>query len=552
MTEDQLNNIIQYLEDREIECTPIGNDKKDLFVDIEVDGDIRLKISFPEGFPYVFPKIEILEEFYKKYDPLPHINYDRTICTFDTSISYPNYMEPEKLTYETICQAKKILIEGIENHNKSDFLDEFNSYWDFRVDVIKIWLLEYPSKESQLLKYYVSTSKQICYVLSESSAQQEFVKIQCKGENVIFEECIYIQLHDTWYPPFPKNNKDIYCKIREDKNAFEAYRMFLLNRSNRLSLIILSIDVGTEKIFFSFAHKLIETNTNGFRKGKINPDWFYTKLKGKIDIIKFHVDVLDRIKITKRGGEGVIRNKIVSITGCGSVGSQLVQGLVDIGLTHLTLIDKECLSIENTPRHMCGASYVGKFKTDAIKELLIQHYSYLEIYSIHKNIFDVIKEEFSIFNNSDYNFIVVGNVPIEIKFIELFKERKITRPVIIIWVEPYIIGGHAIVIRSKDFEIETIYDENSNFKYRVLENGSKYLELDVGCGSTYVPYTGFEVKFFLCNFIDFFQKEVLNKDSKKNLLFSWGGRLSKARRENIEITDFWLGKKDREVRVLEL
>jgi molybdopterin/thiamine biosynthesis adenylyltransferase len=68
----------------------------------------------------------------------------------------------------------------------------------------------------------------------------------------------------------------------------------------------------------------------------------------------------------------VMLNKGVLIMGCGSVGSLAVLELARAGVGRFLLIDDDILGYHNICRHQCGIADVGKYKTDAIKERILQ------------------------------------------------------------------------------------------------------------------------------------------------------------------------------------
>lgn len=359
-------------------------------------------------------------------------------------------------------------------------------------------------------------------------------------------------LRKSWYPPYPKTDKEIYLKVKEDEvEVFDAYYKYLKNRTE-MSLIIFSQEVKGEKYLAGWIHKPVKTQ-KGFRKGKIVPELTYLMQDKDREIIKLNVSQLDRKRLFNRGGDGkIISNCKVSITGCGSIGSYLIQVLSELGINDFTLIDDDILCSENIARHICGASEIGKSKTEAIKEQLIKHYPYMKCESIAKDVFEVFHENIDVFNDCDINFIAVGYRPVESKFLTLVEQRKITKPIVIIWVEPFLLGGHAIIVQNQQDIEGVIYDKEYRFKYSVLSNGKKYIKKEAGCNSTYIPYSAFEAKQFIYSFMDYFYyKHVLTK-THGNYLFSWCGNLKWARTENIMISDFWLSKENRTIKVRRL
>ena len=97
-----------------------------------------------------------------------------------------------------------------------------------------------------------------------------------------------------------------------------------------------------------------------------------------------------------------------------------------------------------------------------------------------------------------------------------------------------------------------MFDENFNFKERIIINGDDYLSREAGCQSTFIPYSGFEVQYFLSMIVDYINKNAFEKNSSGNYLLSWVGRIDKARKMNMKINSKWISSSGRELRVRKL
>jgi molybdopterin/thiamine biosynthesis adenylyltransferase len=60
------------------------------------------------------------------------------------------------------------------------------------------------------------------------------------------------------------------------------------------------------------------------------------------------------------------------LIGCGSVGSLVALELAKAGVGRFLLIDNDILGYHNICRHQCGIYDVGKYKTEAVKERILQ------------------------------------------------------------------------------------------------------------------------------------------------------------------------------------
>jgi hypothetical protein len=553
MTDVLLSEIQAYLEENQFTCIPVQNPNGDfLFIDINVKGeDIRLKCTFPPSFPYTFPKIYILEEFYRDYKPLPHIQqFDRDgfICTFDTNIVFPNYYMPKEVTLECVKKAQEIILDGIDGKNHEDFKSEFIAYWELDSGTTAD-LIFYPKDIPMELYCYMRNDKFL--YLSDDKEKLLNYLLQTKGLDIAsskLSKALYLPIIKNWCPPFPNTNGEVMEKLRGEK-YFNSYLRYLRNNKQR-HIVIFSQVIDGNVCLARWIHEKQRT-PNGFRLSKIIPEHFYGLLYRNDKIKKFYINQLSHQRIFERGGDGKTKGRMkVSVTGCGSIGSHLTKTLIDLGINDFTLIDKDVLSADNIARHYCGASSIRRQKVIAMKENILRHYPDMSIRAIDNDVFALFETESNIFNQCDFNFVVIGNIPIENKFISLFNNGYIEKPLIIIWVEPYLVGGHAIVLQKVQFDlIDTLFDHSYKFNFNVVTDGDKYIKRESGCGNTFLPYSAFEVQHFLNSIMDYINQNIFEKGNKNNYLLSWGGRLDVARKNRMKISPQWLGEGNRKLRV---
>jgi len=74
-----------------------------------------------------------------------------------------------------------------------------------------------------------------------------------------------------------------------------------------------------------------------------------------------------------------LQKKKVGIVGLGSFGSQIAIELTKAGVHHFTLIDDDRLGAENIVRHQCGIRDLGRFKTLAVKDAILDKNSTVEV-----------------------------------------------------------------------------------------------------------------------------------------------------------------------------
>lgn len=112
----------------------------------------------------------------------------------------------------------------------------------------------------------------------------------------------------------------------------------------------------------------------------------------KIDIFSRNTGILESDIMLKKG---------VVIIGCGSVGSLVALELARAGVGRFFLIDMDVLSYHNICRHQCGVLDVGKFKTNALRERILQINPTADVRISHRPIQSVPLADIEPFCNKD-------------------------------------------------------------------------------------------------------------------------------------------------------
>ena len=91
----------------------------------------------------------------------------------------------------------------------------------------------------------------------------------------------------------------------------------------------------------------------------------------EVDVIRVETDVFSRLKGIF--DTDVLASKRVSIVGLGSGGSVGALELAKAGVGNFILVDFDRLRVHNVARHVCGLADVGRFKTRAVRDVILQH-----------------------------------------------------------------------------------------------------------------------------------------------------------------------------------
>ena len=119
--------------------------------------------------------------------------------------------------------------------------------------------------------------------------------------------------------------------------------------------------------------------------------------KLKIDIFSRNTGILESDIMLEKGA---------LIIGCGSVGSLVALELARAGVGRFFLIDGDIMSYHNICRHQCGIQDVGKYKTTAVKERILQINPTAQVKVSNHMIQEIPLSEYDDFCNA--NTIIVG------------------------------------------------------------------------------------------------------------------------------------------------
>ena len=533
-------DVYEYLKEKGINCDyDKESDNIKLFFEIE-DVIYELSMKFPRYYPYEFPEIFIKDT---KELTIPHLYTNNKLCLYDINEVLPSPEKKLEDALDCVIRAKNLLIQSNKEENMLDYQIETVSFWETKANG-RVEFLGDDNFSTHLMWKYEWIADY--YFVGESQEKiVEFINNSygIKPEDMSFGRALFVNIGSQLLMHI-NQIKDVQALI--PKSELKQFYDFLYKNSNG-GLVILYADNGLGKCLFSLEISLL---TNGIKvsrktiKGILatNNNRAFKHLKTRNYQIQ---------RLFTRGGDGKVHfDKKCLLIGCGSVGSFLSKTLIDIGITKdITLMDNDYLQIENLARHLCGSNHLclPTAKVEALKLDLLKHYPTIKCSSIFENAWEYILNNQAVLNNFNLILICVGNTLIEKKIIQLLKEKQIKQECIILWVEPYLVAGHALVFRGEINENteKNLFDANGMFKNNVLIDSRKYLKSEAGCQSAYAPYAGFEVQKFVLDFTDIYYRKIYKQEVKCNYEFTWLGKMQWARRENLDIKSQWRAKEDR-------
>ena len=534
-------DVYEYLVESGISCEYMEKEKHiKIFIQIE-EKQYELRMKFPQYYPYEFPEIYIEDQ---KELCIPHLYTDNKLCLYDTNEVLPNPERYREEALESVRRAKDLLVSSEKQENIIDYQIEALSFWDAKATG-KIDYLGSENTDTHLLwscewldDWFVvaDTQDKIEEFFDNSYGLQ-------KPKNAIFKKALFINI-GTAVLVHLYTIQGIHDLIPQKE--LSKFYSFLVNNQGE-GVIILCVDNGIGSCLLALKINLL---SNGIKLS-------YRNIKGMLAANKsrkfkrLKLKNFEMKRLFTRGGDGsAVFDKKCLLVGCGSIGSYVSKAIIDTGITdNITLLDNDNLNIENLARHLCGSQYLlfPKPKSEVLKSELLKHYPAMKCNSIVGNVWEYLLNRCSLINDFDIIWVCVGNTVIEKKIIQLIKEKIIHKECIILWVEPYLIAGHALILQKEIDESteKSIFDVNGAFNNNVLNDSKEYLKSEAGCQSAYAPYAGFEAQKFVLDFLDVYYRKVYSKEEKHNYEFTWIGKMKWARQKKFNIKSKWRAKEDR-------
>ena len=536
------------LHDKLTEILSINNfnhiiiDEKQIVCECVIEGHIiTFQCILPSAFPYELPPVYIDKKCYEEIKPLPHVDDKYYVCTFDKNVVIPNFMYPAEIILESLIQARKIIHDGILKINLNDFLEEFHAYWLIESQGFAKSIVAVGDKPKKIRCYqhgkvvYIADNKiDLDHFLENSGIRKQYQSSYKNG--------IYLPLSMGLYPPFPNNNHTMYHAIKTACPEFYTkYAEFLKYNLSDCPFVLFSLPYNGKRHIELFSHGATSPIVNGFRRGHVPAEIAYLFDSQQNPISKYAVTDFSQKRLFYRGGTG-ITPKIakIAVIGCGSVGSYIVEAMSEYGTSSFVLVDNDTLSSENIARHYCGYKYIGVKKTSALKAILCEHNPNIHVECYCENAFYFLENQISVLETCDVVFIATALLPLEYKVVELINQSLIKGTVVLIWVEPYLAGGHAIILHKPQNIFQDLFNEQFSFSEQIVINGDECLLKEAGCQSTFVPYSAFSLKQFIYTFLDYLTNENILKDKSGNYLCSWCGNLSFAIQQGCKISPQWV------------
>jgi SAM-dependent methyltransferase len=489
-------------------------------LEIEINGSpTSLHFGIEKSFPLSLPKIYLVQ--WDAFGILPHVETDGYICYAQEEGSVLNFEDIAGLTYESLSMAMQVVMDGISGKNHRDFIDEFGAYWDRLNKVKGITSIVSPGDQVKKVHFYKANDG-TRYLADDNGSFRKFLRLP-DHNSWKHHPAIYIPLnpgtiiippHPTKLWELPEIRKMVFDNLEPEQ---KSQLLSLMVKPHREEVVLLGLPKTSDGM------TLFGINFKG-----VNYEHPLKDGGRASEIVPLTVTRRDEEYLLPRGGSNLaLREKRILLLGCGSVGGFIANELARAGILRLTVLDKEALAHENLFRHVLGKKYVGKKKVDGIKEDIEGRLPYVDVFPIPSSLEEALESGRIKVGDFDLIISALGNVTVELAF-----NRHVhgidSPPVIFTWLEPYGIGGHAVLTRlngAKKKCLNCIYEpEDGDIRCRAsfAEKGQSFAKNIDGCRGAFTPFGSLDAM-KTAELASRLAITTLNGDVKTNLIRSWRG-----------------------------
>lgn len=499
--------------------------------------EINFYIYFDEYFPISIPRVYLSQKSYDDVKYIPHVDKDRLICIFHTEELILDQNNPLGIVQVCLKKAKKIISDGLNKTNFSDFQDEFGAYWtdNNENDTIQYLSLvtDFP-KENQLLKILKlnKTYNRINYLLYNENSPTSKLFMDFLSQNGYIgtsSDALYLaDIKIDPIPPFSIDNEFILNTL--STISLTTFKRYINSPKIIEKYIFFLATTTTNPILIGWKHRMLITNRKGFRNGILSPFEVLSKLQKKDKVIKILLNEYSNNRIEKRTSGVIYKKYNFLIAGLGSIGSNLIFFLNGINYPDFKFIDSDSIKIENIGRHLLGINDINKSKTEALKTYIKNIRPDQNVLIKNKNLESIVLKNITFFNDCTYAFIAIGNQNVENLILSLHVSGIITVPMFFLWVEPYALGGHCVFLHPEDkVTMEELYEQNL-YRFNIIDpleyvKGNPILsKQEAGCQTAFMPYSENDILLFLSSIYKLINN-IIHNDIKQSQITQWVGNV---------------------------
>lgn len=455
------------------------------------------------GFPWTAMRVGLVDG--PPFLTWPHIERDGVICLAD----YGPCMTPDD-TLDTlqrvISDAMNLIEMCLEGKFAAEFRDEFSTYWGYEISGRDRYLTSICDPRGAARPISAWMGKNHVVAGDATDPLHRWLKnygASVKEDGKDIGPGLFIPLPRAPLPrEYPRSLSDLRDLVSTcGPDAEAVFEQVTQSGRNEIPIVLgVATQRGIALAGLMLTAKTIpgvasrfgrDKNGRGFRPGKVPPQIQQARLGGFYGVTRITAERADPAWIHGREADEKftrLRDTLVVIVGCGSLGSAVAELLAKAGVGRFVLIDHDEMRWANVGRHELGAQGVYCNKATALKGRLMRDFPHIrDVEAVSRRLEDVLPGNGD-FSKASVVIDATADWTAESMLNEWQRSAKGNPPVVYGWMEEHACAGHAVLIANGD-DLLTGFDRAGALLYPATTWASgDQLRKEPGCGAVFQPY----------------------------------------------------------------
>ncbi|WP_371326517.1 ThiF family adenylyltransferase [Collimonas sp. OK307] len=465
-------------------------------------GAVRVQVHLDDWDFISYPRITLISKPTFLPELMAHVDALDGLCYFSPGSVILNRYDPATAIAQCLDQAAAVLEKIVldPKYCADDLQDEFLAHWLYGQRSLP-WPVVLCSSSSEKIYadyYLVGLPPERKAVIATSYADVNTLAATLGSEAPKTSRCKCWLFRTTIRPVVPDGKmpstvKEVFSWLRKwDPQLYNSVHRVLEHEKEYLAAKFATFAIDTPIGWLGFGFDLDQMVRLGYRNA---PRRFKQYLHGKggsttifrIDITDIRPDFIHSRNLVFDD----LKEKRVTLVGCGAIGGYVAQALIRLGAGtgtcgELLLIDSDNIGAENLGRHYLGMGTLFKSKADALRQELCRQFPHVCI-SVQTNTVRATSKFFI----GDLIIDATGEEAVSEMINESHLRQKINvPPVLYVWIKGNGECVQSLFVDSKRygcFHCLRVTDASRNREDRFPILNGPPLRKQLGCRS-FTPY----------------------------------------------------------------